>query len=63
MTVQANPLMTLRVHLHQLSCPTCGSQELFPTLRCNYSPDRCLWLVRCETCQTQFHINHRNVPT
>ena len=63
MTVQDNPVMVLRAQLHQLPRPTCGNHELVPMLQCDYYPDGCLWLVRCETCLTQYHIDHRSVPT
>jgi len=63
MTVQDNPVKALRAQLHQLPCPTCGSHELIPMLQCDYYPDGCLWLVRCEHCETQYHIDHRRVPT
>lgn len=63
MAVQDNPVMALRAPLHQLPCPICGSHELIPMLQCDYYPDGCLWLVCCEHCETQYHINHRSVPT
>lgn len=63
MTIQNDLLIALRKHLHQMPCPTCGSHELVPMLQCDYSPDGCLWLVRCDARQTQYHIGHQSVPT
>jgi hypothetical protein len=63
MTTQDDPVMVLRIHLHGLPCPTCGSHELVPTLQCDYYPDGCLWLVRCERCRAQYHLDRRSRPT
>lgn len=62
MTVQDDPLMALRIQLHQLHCPTCGTHELRPRLQCDYYPDGCLWLVRCEHCRAKYHLDHRRLP-
>lgn len=62
MTVQDDPVMVLRIQLHKLPCPTCGSHELAPALQCDYYPDGCLWLVRCQGCQAQYHLDHRSTP-
>lgn len=63
MTILDDPVMALRIQLHKLPCPTCGSHELVPALQCDYYPDGCLWIVRCETCQAQYHLDHRSTPT
>lgn len=63
MTVQDDPVIALRMRLHQLPCPTCGSHSLVPMLQCDYYPDGCLWVVHCDCCQTQYHIDRRSVPT
>jgi len=63
MTVQNDLVRAVRIQLHQLPCPTCGTHALKPILNCDYYPDGCLWLVRCESCQTQYHLDHRSVPT
>lgn len=57
MTRQDDPLMTLRLQLHQLPCPACGSHDLVPKLLCDYYPDGCLWLARCNSCRAQYHID------
>lgn len=62
MTILDDPMMALRIQLHQLPCPTCGSHELMPKLQCDYYPDGCLWFVRCRQCQAQYHLDHRSVP-
>ena len=62
MTRQDEPVMALRIQLHQLPCPTCGSHDLVPMLQCDYYPDGCLWLVRCERCRAQYHLDHRSGP-
>ena len=51
MTAQDDPVMALRIQLHELPCPTCGSHELVPMLQCDYYPDGCLWMVRCNACR------------
>ena len=60
MTVQDDPVMALRIQLHELPCPTCGSHELVSMLQCDCYPDGCLWMVRCHACQAQYHLDHRN---
>jgi hypothetical protein len=45
MTMQDDPIMALRIHLHHLPCPTCGTHELRLRIRCDYYPAGCLWLV------------------
>lgn len=60
MTVQDDPVMALRIQLHQFPCPTCGTHERRPRLQCDYYPDGCLWLVRCNACQAQYHLDHRD---
>lgn len=62
MTRLDDPIMALRIQLHQLPCPTCGSHELIPKLQCDYYPDGCLWFVFCGGCQTRYHLDHRSVP-
>lgn len=62
MTILDDPIMALRIQLHQLPCPTCGSHELMPKLQCDYYPDGCLWFVHCSHCQAQYHLDHRSVP-
>lgn len=59
---QDDPVMALRVQLHQLPCPSCGRHELAPQFQCDYYPDGCLWLVSCGACRTQYHLDHRAVP-
>jgi len=61
MAVQDNPVMALRIYLHQLPCPTCSRHELIPMLQCDHYPDGCLWLILCETWLTQYHIDHRSL--
>jgi hypothetical protein len=61
MTVLDDPVMALRIQLVQFPCPTCGAHELKPKLQCDYYPDGCLWYVRCGSCQTQYHLDHRTV--
>ena len=62
MTILDDPVMALRIQLHQLPCPTCQAHELMPKLQCDYYPDGCLWVVRCGHCQAQYHLDHRTVP-
>lgn len=50
MTPQDDPVMALRIQLHELPCPACGRHELVPMLQCDCYPDGCLWMVRCHTC-------------
>ncbi len=60
MPFQDEAITALRIQLHDLPCPTCGRHELEPALQCDYSPDGCLWLVRCNTCRAQYHLDHRS---
>lgn len=62
MTCQDDPVTVLRRQLHQLPCPTCGCRELVPILQCDYYPDGCLWLARCDSCRTRYHFDRRSVP-
>ena len=62
MRVQNDPVMALRIQLHELPCPACGGHGLVPILQCDYYPDGCLWIVRCHACRTQYHLDHRSVP-
>ncbi len=62
MTPQDESTLALRLQLNQLPCPTCSSHELVPLFQCDYYPDGCLWLVRCETCRAQYHLDHRSGP-
>lgn len=63
MTGQHDPVAALHLYLHELPCPTCGGHELQPRLQCDYYPDGCLWLVRCEGCRSTYHFDHRTVLT
>ena len=62
MTVQDDPVMALRIHLHGLPCPTCGGHELVPRLQCDYYPDGCLWTARCQRCRAQYHLDRWSRP-
>ncbi len=62
MTVLDDPVMALRIQLHQLPCAACGAHELMPKLQCDYYPDGCLWFVVCGGCRTRYHLDHRTVP-
>lgn len=50
------PIMTLRLQLRHLPCPSCRKSELMPMLQCDYYPDGCLWVVRCRSCLTPYHL-------
>ncbi len=50
------PIMALRIQLHHLPCPLCGKPELKPRLQCDDYSDGCLWVVRCTSCRTQYHL-------
>ena len=62
MTHRDDPVMALRIQLHELPCPSCGRHDLAPQFQCDYYPDGCLWLVCCGTCRAQYHLDHRAVP-
>lgn len=62
MTCQNDPVVTLRLQLHQLPCPACGRHDLVPMLLCDYYPDGCLWLARCDSCRAQYHIDQSRSP-
>jgi hypothetical protein len=57
MMSQDDSVMALRIQLHESPCPTCGSYALVPMLHCDYYPDGCLWMVGCDACQGQFHLD------
>ncbi len=59
MTRHDESITALRIQLHQLSCPTCGKSDLIPMLQCDYYPDGCLWVVRCTSCRTPYHLAGR----
>ena len=63
MAVEDDPFMALRIQLHLLPCPTCGSHALVPMLHCDYYPDGCLWMVRCDACQAQYHLDVEKGPS
>lgn len=48
--------------LRRIPCPCCGTLALSAQLQCDYYPDGCLWVARCDACQAQYHLNYRSGP-
>lgn len=54
--MRINTLDELQIQLSKTACPNCKKKELDLQLRCDLGQEECLYLVKCQSCNTNYTI-------